>query len=236
MAKKVKIDNALLKRLTRAEKKREVGTRSKRVYFLIVTEGVKTEPNYFNALKQDLGLGTISVIDIEGQGKDTLRVVEEAISLRQKSFPFKRYDRIWAVFDRDSFPTRNFNGAIEKAESNNIQCAWSNEAFELWFLLHFHFVNVKMDRADYSDFLNREIRKSIKNFRYEKNSTEIYKILKKVGNQRNAIAWAKQLESQFTDRKFANHNPCTKVHLLIEELFKPEEILAKLELEADDCL
>ena len=43
MAKKVKIDNALLKRLTRAEKKREVGTRSKRVYFLIVTEGVKTD-------------------------------------------------------------------------------------------------------------------------------------------------------------------------------------------------
>ena len=39
-------------------------------------------------------------------------------------------DREVKVFDKDSFSPDQFNGAIIKARQNNINCAWSNEAFE----------------------------------------------------------------------------------------------------------
>lgn len=47
MARKIKIDNAELKRFARTQQKRQMGNRPNRQYFLIVCEGAKTEPNYF---------------------------------------------------------------------------------------------------------------------------------------------------------------------------------------------
>jgi hypothetical protein len=224
MARKAKIDNAFLKRLERKEARREKDTKSKRVYFLIVCEGEKTEPNYFNAIRDDFPIGTIAIVDIEGTGKNTLGIIDECISIRDKSF--KKYDRIWAVFDRDSFPAVNFDSAINKAEANNIKCAWTNEAFELWFLLHFQFVNTPMSRDSYKSYLEREVRrKGITNYAYLKNSSSTYNVLKSRGNINQAIAWAKLLEDVFTDRSYSTHNPCTKVHLLIEELNNPEKII-----------
>lgn len=74
-------------------------------------------------------------MDVDGAGANTKQVVEKAIELRDKAtIP---YDRVWAVFDKDSFPDVKFNGAIQKAISNGIDVAWSNEAFELWYLYHF---------------------------------------------------------------------------------------------------
>jgi hypothetical protein len=52
MARIAKIDNAVKKRFERKESKRSVETREKRVYFLIICEGEKTEPNYFEGLKK----------------------------------------------------------------------------------------------------------------------------------------------------------------------------------------
>jgi hypothetical protein len=224
MARKAKIDNALLKSLERKEAKREIETKFKRVYFLIVCEGVKTEPNYFEAIKENSPIGSIAVIDIEGTGKNTLSIIDECISLRDKSL--KRYDRVWAVFDRDSFPAVNFDNAINKAEANNIYCAWSNEAFELWFILHFQFVNNLMSRDDYKSFLEREVRrKGLTNYIYLKNSKSTYDLSNSKGNKNQAIAWAKLLENLYTDKSYSRHNPCTKVHHLIEELSNPENVL-----------
>jgi len=224
MARKAKIDNALLKRLERKEVKRVIETKTKRVYFLIVCEGEKTEPNYFEAIKENSPIGSIAVIDIEGTGKNTISIIDECISLQTKSF--KKYDRIWAVFDRDSFPAVNFDNAINKATANNISCAWSNEAFELWFLLHFQYVNNSMNRNDYKAFLEREVRrKGLKNYTYRKNSKSTYNLLASKGDKQQAIEWAKQLENLYSDKQFSTHNPCTKVHHLFEELMNPEKVL-----------
>ena len=46
----------------------------------------------------------------------------------------------------------------------------------------------------------------------------MYAILKEYGNQVQAIAWAKKLEAIHTDENFADHNPCTKIHILVKEL------------------
>jgi len=228
MARVAKIDNAWKKRFEREERKRNVDTRTKLVYFLIVCEGEKTEPNYFKAIEKELPRGTIE-LKIEGTGRNTIGLVNYAIKLRDDSY--RKYDRVWAVFDKDDFPDDNFNGTIIKATSNNINCAWTNEAFELWFLLHFQYVNTAMKRDDYKAYLEREIKRKTGNANYEylKNDSNTFSNLKNHGNQNQAIEWAKQLKLTYTDESYANHNPCTLVHELLEELFNPNKVLELLE-------
>jgi hypothetical protein len=82
------------------------------------------------------------VIDIHGIGDNTIRIVEEAIRLKEKD----NYDQVWCVFDRDSFPPNRFNAAFILAGENSIKIAYSNEAFELWYLLHFNYYDSAMSR------------------------------------------------------------------------------------------
>jgi hypothetical protein len=59
---------------------------------------------------------------------------------------------LWVVFDRDSFAPQSFNNAINKCiqDRPNIDAAWSNEAFELWYLLHLiYFDNARKDYASH---------------------------------------------------------------------------------------
>jgi hypothetical protein len=146
MARTLKIDNASQKRF--AQQQQHARKVKKLVsYFLIVCEGSKTEPNYFKSFPKEIG-GVVYDVKLGGDGGiNTLGVVEKAIELRDNSS--QQYDRVWAVFDKDSFPANHFNSAIQKAKANDIHCAWSNEAFELWYLLHFHDRITAMSRTEY---------------------------------------------------------------------------------------
>lgn len=212
----IKIDNALKKRFakqTNQNKPREIVT-----YFLIVCEGEKTEPNYFKSFPKKRGKFFYD-ISYGGGGINTLKVVEKAIELRDQSK--HKFDRVWAVFDRDSFNANDFNNAILKAEANDIHCAWSNEAFKLWYLLHFHNRVTAMNRNEYKkaieDAVNAIIGKDSP-FSYQKNDTKMYSLLEKIGHQDSAVKWAKSLANNITDNQFANYNPQTMVFKLVEEL------------------
>lgn len=228
MARKAKIDNAKKKRFERQETKRRQDIRFKRRYYLIVCEGVKTEVNYFRGLQKELPPHAIELIDltIKGAGLNTLGVVEEALSIKTtiEQQPGRVIDEVWAVFDRDSFPAAHFNNAIGRGNSLNVQCAWTNEAFELWFLLHFQNFEHAMRRTDYQRLLEREITQRIeKPYTYQKNSESMFALLQQHGSIEQAIQRAKMLESQFTDRTdYANHNPCTRVYALVEKLLFPK--------------
>jgi hypothetical protein len=107
-----------------------------------VCEGEKTEPNYFRSFPVD---PKVIKLEIKGEGKNTKSLVENAISLKNDS-ESDETDRFWCVFDRDKSPknpnySQNFNSAITLARNNGIDVAYSNDAFELWYLLHFHFYN-----------------------------------------------------------------------------------------------
>jgi len=225
MARVIKIDNSLQKQFSykkkKIEKKRDIIA-----YFLIVCEGEKTEPNYFKGFPKKNGK-VIYDIEFEGGGISTLKVVEKAIELRENAK--QKYDRVWAVFDKDSFKSNSFNSAISKAKANEIGCAWSNEAFELWYLLHFHNRTTAMDRDEYKkaieNAINEKNRNSKKIFKYQKNAENMYAILNKFGNQEQAIIWAKKLNENFTDENFAKHNPATQVYKLVEELIGKSEKL-----------
>ncbi len=232
MARVIKIDNSLLKRF-KSKKRKE--SKELRTYFLIVCEGEKTEPNYFKSFPKRVG-NVIFDLQLDGGGISTLKVVEKAIELRDKSR--QKYDRVWAVFDRDSFKANSFNSAIFKAKANFIECAWSNEAFELWYLLHFHNRVTAMSRDQYAKAIENAVEnklgKKSPKFTYEKNNPDMYKILEKFGDQDLAIKWAKDLDSKIQGESFANYNPITQVYKLVEELTGKsvklnEEILAKYE-------
>lgn len=98
---------------------------------LILCEGEKTEPNYFNSIKLKYRL---SNVDIRGKGSNTDKITEAAIKHH------KDYSQVWCVFDRDSFTAYHFTRAFQMvAKYKNIHIAYSNEAFELWYLLHFNY-------------------------------------------------------------------------------------------------
>ncbi len=229
MARTEKVPNELKKRLQRQEHRRREEIRSKRLYFLIVCEGEKTEPLYFEALKKDLPKGILenAVIEIEGEGKNTLSLIESVAKIRERreAESGRSYDQTWAVFDRDSFLPQNFNNAIFKARQAQpeIKCAWSNEAFELWYLLHFEFYQDAASRRFYQERLEQAVaRRTGKAYRYQKNDPNMYHLLKEHGNQQQAMEWAESLEQWHHGENFADHNPCTLVYRLIKALTSPE--------------
>lgn len=226
MARKIKIPNEHLKRFARQEQKRKKDIRNKRKYYLIICEGEKTEPNYFQGLKDDLPKGVLTYcqIDIEGTGRNTQSLVDEALRL-QKIYEqeyTRSIDRLWVVFDKDSFSANDFNAAVLRCQKAKpeIGCAWSNEAFELWYLLHFHFYNHAMNREDYQDAIERNLEPLIGNgYKYQKNSAEMYSVLKEYGSLDSALKNSKNLAGNYEGRHdYANHNPCTMVWKLVEEL------------------
>ncbi len=224
MARKEKIDNAFKKRFERQETRRKQDIRPKRRFYLIVCEGTKTEPHYFEGLKRKLLPHVLELVDlsIKGTGLNTLGLINESLKMKEKieSQPGRVVDEVWAVFDRDSFPNHHFDTAIAKAKELDVCCAWSNEAFELWFLLHFQDFQNAMRRQDYQSKLEQELSRCIgKPFLYVKNSQAMFDLLNQYGSEAQAIRRAKQLEAQFSGRTdYANHNPCTTVYTLIEKL------------------
>lgn len=222
MARKIQLTAQLAKkfsRRTRQTKPRYIESR-----ILIVCEGEKTEPNYFKTFhKSNNG---IFVVDLEfaGGGVNTIQVVDEAI--RRKAIADKRkmpFDAVWAVFDRDSFKAAKFNAAIEKATANDISCAWSNEAFELWYLLHFEYRNTGMSRSEYLGAIaqhinNSPLYKKKCSYKYVKNDEWHFREMTTYGSLETAIENAKRLDALYNDTKYAEHNPRTLVYKLVEQL------------------
>jgi hypothetical protein len=181
---------------------RMTNTRDVRQRFLIICEGEKTEPNYFRAFRVSK-----VVVDVKGFGENPSNIVERA-EQENKRDP---YDQVWCVFDRDSFPPDDFRGAIINAAKKKFKVAYSNEAFELWYVLHFEFLNTGIPRDDYKKKLTKLLKQ-----KYEKNSEEMYGMLQ--DKQKVAIANAERLLTYYDRHDPANDNPSTTVHLLVQQL------------------
>ena len=205
--------------------------------YYIFCEGEKTEPLYFEAMKQVIRFNPIykNVVFIEalGLGTETLRIINAAESYVKDN---KIKDaHIWCVYDKDSFPDDDFNAVSIKANTlnesqkeNKYHVAWSNQCIEYWFILHFALYSSDNDRKDYISFLNREFKKKGIG-KYKKNSKDIFEILNKYGNPKLAIKYAERRLVDCSEHSDAESAPATKVHLLVRELahFFPEDIKKK---------
>ncbi len=123
----------------------------------------------------------------------------------------RTFDFVWCVFDRDNHNTQHFNNAIKLAKEKKIGLAYSNEAFEIWYLLHFHYFQNAGSRKRYKKLLTKELGEE-----YEKNSEEMYDLL--LPKQALAIKHAKKLIGNYVPHRPAKDNPYTNVFELVEEL------------------
>ena len=131
--------------------RRRAGFKPVKKTFLIVCEGENTEPEYFNAFR--LTSATVKAI---GKGLGTMSLVREAISVReQEKQKGKSFNFCWVVFDKDEY--QDFDEAIEFAKKNGFEVAYSNQAFELWFLLHFKKYSGKLHRREYPKLLEKHL-------------------------------------------------------------------------------
>jgi hypothetical protein len=193
------------KRGKRTSRDRHVERIEPRRTFLIVCEGERTEPNYFKGFRVPADV-KVTVI---GEGYNTLSLVKRTEELAKK----QPYDQIWCVFDRDLFPVEQFNEALELAKRRGFHVAYSNEAFELWFALHFNLYQTGMMRAQYISLLSQLLQRH-----YQKNDPEIYNAL--LSRQIDAIRYAKSLLAIYNPPNPARDNPSTTVFRLVEELNK----------------
>ena len=201
--------------------------------------GEKTEPNYFKSFRNCIQTNAtyrnavrIEIIPEPTDPKNIFRAAEAFVVDRK----IERGD-IWCVFDKDEFTAQDFNNTIKRAEDKNkdsssqvkYYVAWSNECFELWFLLHFCYYTADNGRADYIDKLNGHLLKNGKG-RYSKSSEDMFNLLLDIGDPMAAIANAKKLMSVHAGKTPADSVPCTNVHSLVESLAKylPENIKEKL--------
>lgn len=190
--------------------KRATGSREPKKRFLIICEGINTEPAYFNAFRL-----TSASVRAVGRGRSTMALVKEAMAIRDaEAKKGNIFDSYWVVFDKDDFPAADFDSAIVFAEKNGFHAAFSNQAFEIWFLMHFTKISGHLHRNDYARLLTSHL-----GFRYDKSesvSRRIYIHLLKL--QTTAIENCKTLEKAKSAVAPSESESFTTVYKLVEQL------------------
>lgn len=189
-------------------------------YHLIITEGTKTEPNYFNAIKNLINLNYSEKIHLEivGAGDNTINLFEKAKQL-VKDNP-NGYKHVWIIYDTDDFPKDRIDVVPDlcKNESDSdckYHAIWSNQCVELWFLLHFSFMHSDLHRDEYKSKLSEKLN-VIGAGDYHKNREDMFLILKDYIDV--AVKNAKQLDMMNSGKTPSKSAPGTKVFELIEKL------------------
>lgn len=62
-------------------------------------------------------------------------------------------------------------------------------------------------------------------YQYAKNAKSSFDIVTTFGSQDNAIRWAETKHDEYTDERYAMHNPCTTVYRLVRQLTGTDEEL-----------
>jgi hypothetical protein len=204
---------------TRLLKRRE-GIRKDRARVLIVCEGSKTEPNYFNALRIELELSRENIeiceakTDSGQRASDPINIVKYALQKSNNS-----YDHVYCVFDKDRHT--NYADALLLIKKSHIKgisihAITSVPCFEYWILLHFEHTSRPYrtkGKKSPSEQLVSEIKNNwIKN--YSKGHKTIFDDTKK--HLDIAITRAKRVQQ--TQAANDTDNPSTKVHELVEFL------------------
>lgn len=113
-----------------------VSKRKRKPIIYIVCEGNETEVLYFKHFRTRNCL--VDIIPIPSKHKAAEHLVKHANSLIDKgSYNPKDGDLIWCVFDCDDNKDTELKAALNHAEKQGYKIAFSNPAFEYWYLLHF---------------------------------------------------------------------------------------------------
>jgi len=198
--------------------------RQVRSIFLIFCEGRNTEPEYFKSFP----VNTETQIQAIGLGKSRTSLVKHVIEIATnkellKGQKYHDTDRqIWCVFDMDTKGDKgeddDFDNAIKLAEMSGLRVAYSNDSFELWFLLHDKYLESRLRRSQYYEYLSGTLQVDyIKHGKNLKFCKALYALF--ADRQHIAIKNAERLvKSHYHEARYSRKNPCTTVHELVIQL------------------
>jgi len=116
--------------------KRALGQRSYRKLYVIVAEGIKTEPQYF-AIFNNMQL-VIKVNCLRRRGGSSPDKVLKQMQDYIRDESLRVSDEAWLVVDKDEWTNDQLTALYDWSETgDNYGLALSNPKFEYWLLLHF---------------------------------------------------------------------------------------------------
>lgn len=188
---------------------------------LIVCEGTKTEPYYFEGLKAEYNLHSANIRITGNCDSAPISIVEQAkklfdISVKEQN-PF---DRVYCVFDKDMHTT--YNDAKNKISNFNpkqgIPRFYSIESvpcFEYWLLLHFVYTDSPFSSTPTKSIgvhVESELLKFFPD--YQKGNKNIFYDLK----DRMNFAITNAKKANLAAQAVGSDNPTTKVLELVDYL------------------
>lgn len=193
------------------DRKRNQQHRERKPVILISFEG-KTEKKYFGHFG-----GRNFAYNLEmapGNETDPINIVNRAIKgMKDYDINVKNGDKVYCIIDTDTDPAKNkiIEKAVSMAKKKGIEVITSSPSIELWFYLHFEYIQ--------SNISNRDILNKLKQNMpgYEKGN-DVFDILN--SNIAAAIKNAKKLEEYHVKNglniKSVEANPHTEVYKVIE--------------------
>jgi RloB-like protein len=193
--------------------------RDARPLILVVSEGLNTEPSYFNGLAQQFSNRRVRVETRGGEGTPKA-VVKAAKDYREEAIQTAKaakdnnliYEEVWCVFDRDEFT--DIRDAFQMARDNGIRVAFSNPNFELWLYLHFRDQPGMKHRHD----MIALVCEVVPVYDPEAKLVDISLFLDGYGE---AVKRAERLCRRQDDLPLWDRNPYTDVHILTELIAAP---------------
>lgn len=190
---------------------------------LIVCEGEKTEPNYFNELVDFYKLNSANV-EIDGScGSSPKSVYERALEIYENEITRgDGYDRVYCVFDKDTHET--YEATLQSISSMEPGGVFfyvrSVPCFEYWLILHFIYTT-KPYAATGSNSAGEMVLRELKKLMPEYNKG-LKGVFSKLHDQlefakANAIRVEKQALANYSD------NPSTNINDLVDYLQKLDE-------------
>ena len=210
-------DNLFHKRKARKARDlaRRKGRRAPYDKVLIVCEGEKTEPHYFNELKDHYGLNSANIEICGDCGSDPLSIIHYA----KKRYRAERdagdaFDKVFCVFDKDTHANYQQGlDEIRRATPKDVYVAITSvPCFEYWLLLHFKYTTRPYGQMEGNSACNQVIT-DLKEYmpKYTKGNTGIFPEL--LGQldfaKKNAEHALQHATNTLTD------NPTTKVHEIL---------------------
>lgn len=189
--------------------------------FLIITNGKKSEKNYFEIVRSTYT--SLYKITVSYMNEDPEGLIKQAVKVRSK------FGRVWCVFDMDTFPEDSIYRSVKMAKDNDIDIAFSNVSFEVWLIYHFTKLDSEKTQKQLLDLLAHQLNESGFSKEYIKGNSDVLRKLVEermwdacenadVMYQKRMLYYCDDINYQKNSSPICDWNPYTTVHKLIEAL------------------
>lgn len=208
---------------TRLSPSRQANIKNTNIGKIILFCEGETEKNYFEYFADILTKNKYNNIQVvvetaSGNASRVLNAADEYLKNEVNLRKYANYKK-YLVFDCDAPP--NIQRVINKMliSMNNYELVVSNHIFEIWLLMYFEEVELKLSKKKIYEKLTLHL-----NTRYEKASAGIIRKIIKEGAIESALRNAEALEAKYMKSEMdithsiGKMNPYTNVHILVEQL------------------